>query len=669
MPFLESNSEEESEGGSGDEDSKLGDNRGSDIPESGEGEAYSGEENSEHESDGKQEKEKKCATGTCQICEQRFPKAATNQIYCKNPACQATMKSNAAEKKRERSRRDHAKKQKELLQDKRTREPASTKRKADRKPSPVDNKKRRGSAATPIDRNPTQRDRKDRYTGTGALPPASNRFLASIGPGYELMDSDVVGANKLLPWTDVIRCLQLTGYIILDLRLSHRIATANLHSELMELKPDTASLWQSRVRQGWESGTSLRLDEIQDKDYKPESIPCCEQLVNIADSVMNELSQQMWEEDQTVVVSYIKRPASKHKREFVHADSMVQSDLMAIMPLNADPVKPLFYPYQKMGDFKQGPIARNDKVFQDGEVAEKVKIMQKRFHALAGTVDGAFPLRESLCSTEDVNPGELLVYMGDALHALPRFKKKKPDRFLHFRGKLRVSPESKGGSVNGSSKQADKGGSDKTAGDSDHDGANSTSKQAHQPEDDSDSRGANEKKTALAAKKGGSDKAAGTSKEADQLGDDSDSGGANDKKSGLAAKKGGSNKAADNSDPDGADKGDSVNSPSKHAENPEDAKGGTAKAACRDPDSHGVIDALRVLRYAPPDVLDGAAVHNLIATGYTMPEAGTFYKKRYPDAGADRYESFEAMFTKESEKKKRSVQLDTTRLTEEFGLF
>jgi hypothetical protein len=348
---------------------------------------------------------------------------------------------------------------------------------------------------------------------------------------------------------------------------------------------------------------------------------------------MNELSQQMWEEDQTVVVSYIKRPASKHKREFVHADSMVQSDLMAIMPLNADPVKPLFYPYQKMGDFKQGPIARNDKVFQDGEVAEKVKIMQKRFHALAGTVDGAFPLRESLCSTEDVNPGELLVYMGDALHALPRFKKKKPDRFLHFRGKLRVSPESKGGSVNGSSKQADKGGSDKTAGDSDHDGANSTSKQAHQPEDDSDS------------------------------------GGANDKKSGLEAKKGGSNKAADNSDPDGADKGDSVNSPSKHAENPEDAKGGTAKAACRDPDSHGVIDALRVLRYAPPDVLDGAAVHNLIATGYTMPEAGTFYKKRYPDAGADRYESFEAMFTKESEKKKRSVQLDTTRLTEEFGLF
>jgi hypothetical protein len=129
------------------------------------------------------------------------------------------------------------------------------------------------------------------------------------------------------------------------------------------------------------------------------------------------------------------------------------------------------------------------------------------------------------------------------------------------------------------------------------------------------------------------------------------------------------------SDPDGPQTEDSLpKATGKQAETTESEKAivgvtsdvtseGIAKEAHHDPDAHGVIDALRVLKYADNEVLDDAAVHNLIAAGYhTVEEAIRFYKKRYPNFGPDHYVAFKDKFVEAHNRNKRTNTLDEMKL-------
>jgi hypothetical protein len=97
------------------------------------------------------------------------------------------------------------------------------------------------------------------------------------------------------------------------------------------------------------------------------------------------------------------------------------------------------------------------------------------------------------------------------------------------------------------------------------------------------------------------------------------------------------------------------------------AKKSPAKNAPPDPDKHGVIDVLVVLKYTQSEVKEGAAIHHLIAAGYTKPsDAAAFHKKRYQDADIDGHEKFKKRFDEIFQKKEKSYMLDDTLLPDNF---
>ena len=109
MPDLAGSSDEGSVEDTGDNDSKLGGDRGSVIDGSADEEDSPEEKNPEDVSKGrgptnKKQKANDCGPGICKICEKTFCKISTNQIYCKATACQVTTKFNREGKKRMRSR-------------------------------------------------------------------------------------------------------------------------------------------------------------------------------------------------------------------------------------------------------------------------------------------------------------------------------------------------------------------------------------------------------------------------------------------------------------------------------------------------------------------------------------------------------------------------------------
>jgi hypothetical protein len=82
-----------------------------------------------------------------------------------------------------------------------------------------------------------------------------------------------------------------------------------------------------------------------------------------------------------------------------------------------------------------------------------------------------------------------------------------------------------------------------------------------------------------------------------------------------------------------------------------------------DPDGHGVVDALVVMKYGEQEVLDCAAIHNLIAAGYfTADEAVGVYKKRYPKADQGQTETFKKKFQEEYSRKKIKSTLVSSKL-------
>ena len=143
---------------------------------------------------------------------------------------------------------------------------------------------------------------------------------------------------------------------------------------------------------------------------------------------------------------------------------------------------------------------------------------------------------------------------------------------------------------------------------------------------------------------------------------------------GLPDKSAGNKKEAVHDDSSVTPKDDSNKSTVNKESSPDDAK----KPAAVDPspveppnpDSHGVVDALVVLKYAPPDVKEDAAIHHLLAAGYTDPDgAAKFHKTRYQDADSNQQKKFKDRFIELLHKKEKSVRLDDSLLPTHFSDF
>jgi hypothetical protein len=499
--------------------------------------------------------------------------------------------------------------------------------------------------------------------------------------------SDFDRTEAMLKWKKYTNGLLEKGYWVFDLLQDDDAASVNIHCELMDEMVSTP--WKSRVRQGWEDGRSLILEEILVPHHKIKNLKNYERLIELGKSALDRISRQMLKVKkdrkekisqelidlkgkQILEVSYVSHPVGEHKHEFVHADSVVQGDLMAIMPLTEDAVIPHFFPYGAMEAFKQGPITREDEDYKGGDeeaVRRMIDKMNKRFHNLASTTTGAAVLYAGMEPTEKIRRGDLLVYLGDALHALPAGNRKLPDRFIYFKGRL-AGPDTQGGSAKAASEQTETASSGKAA-----DGAGSEVASPDITKKETNDSGGNANPTARS----------------ENAGPDTDGG--SSKATSMQAKNTGSDKAAGSADSENAvqlivkENSDSKNEavlgssevPGQGGDNeqpcPTDGIGtadGSTNAASEkkthdDPDAHGVIDALRVLKYGDGELLDDAALHNLIAAGYsTKEEARKFYKTRYPHADNNQIETFQHRFVEEIRRKVKTTKLDLFKLPVTF---
>jgi hypothetical protein len=496
--------------------------------------------------------------------------------------------------------------------------------------------------------------------------------------------------NEVLDWDWCTEQLLKRGYLIINLEQNQAAANAMIHCELMDqMEP---SLWKSRTRQGWEHGKSINLDEIQADHRKVKNLHYLKQLIGRCTATLCTLSDKIQQlkiskarqveeripekatklpGKQVIDVSYVSHEEGEHKHEFVHANSVVQGDLMAIMPLVPDSVQPCFIPYDRMNRCKQPPIARDDNdcggVDQVSIMVEKVKM---RFHALAETYDSASRLYGDLCSITKLQRGDLLVFLGDALHALPGGNRNTTEPSLCFKGKLTDGREPKGASDDNKTQ------SDPAQPASGENSATAASKlgnaEANEVADNHLATGETTPDPTLLTspegqvgtspvevKKGGSE-ADGkldnseapddpapklvTAPEVDNDDSEKDTGSPaqNVKSKGT----GGSTSPGEKSDKD-------AGSVTTHGADGQDSTAGSANTvagqakAAADPDGHGVVDALRVLKYDHEDVLEETAVHNLIAAGYgTTDEALAVYKIRYPELSQKSTADFKKKFEK-----------------------
>jgi hypothetical protein len=598
------------------------------------------------------------------------------------------------------------------------------------------------------------RHRTDGNIGAGGLKGNRERVTAAIqsyptkGP---LDKRNQVGL--LLEWKESAEQILRKGYQIINFGLDHKAACMNIHCELMQEVADTA--WQSRVRQGWEDGQELNLEAIQVDSHKMKNLHVCNQFIKVCISALNMISEEMYKVKankagqtkeatspevtqrhgkQVIEVFYIVHKAGKHKHEFVHADSVVQGDLMAIMPLVDYPVEPKFFPYHRMEAARQGPITRDDEDYAKKDVGRILEKINNRFSQLASTSGGASRLHDAMLkTTHRVRRGDLLVYLGDALHAFPAGYRERQEPFLYFKGRLADSPpadpassEIKGGSAKAPDKQAptvarasltsqvDSEIIDNVA-PPDHGGTGTVAPFAKAPSNQGETAGS---KTAAVCSaptdpassesKGGLAKApdkqaqtvTGVSLTSDVVSESindvapPDPGGTRtevplakapsnqDETVGskaaavctnpkVAAKRALYDKDHDNRDT----KGDTTNSTIEHgkaassevtavlAASEVDTENKKTKEAEDHPDSHGVVDALYVLRYGDEELLDSAVVHNLIAAGYlTSNEAVKFYNKRYPKAEDEQTTTFENRFLEECNRKERIAKRLTSKL-------
>jgi hypothetical protein len=545
-----------------------------------------------------------------------------------------------------------------------------------------------GPAATPLvsRKKPRPQYGSDERIGTASPKATSDRLTVNqqvyttAGP-----QNPAEQMEALLDWKMCTRMILQKGYVIINLQVEHQAANMNIHCELMgQGGQGEGTPWQSRVRQGWEDGQSLILNSIQVDHHKMENLRNCKEVIDLCKSTVSKISQHMcskkqYQERQTnralspgrtddrsrqeIEVSYVSHPKGEHKHEFVHADSVVQGDLMAIMPLYDDSVQPTFYPYSKMEASKQGPIAR-----EEGDertpVLDMVQKIKRRFQPLANTCEGAADLLEAMRPTTKLKQGDLLVYLGDALHSLPGGNRKMPERLLYFKGKLLGDPKPKGVDI---AKGAP---GDRSRRETDAGSGKATSQLA---ESEPAPSAAPEVASKGAAKLHPADPGGHPTEAATQqdVADGSEEAAVRPRS--VVPSKGVAEEAPD--DPDGPDtKGASAKATSRRTETAGGkdtavgagvgvASKGIAQHTQGDPDGHGVVDALRVLKYGDEEVLDLTAVHNLLAAGYhNIEEAVEVYKKRYPNADHEQTKMFERRYDDESRRKKRNTDLIASKL-------
>jgi hypothetical protein len=596
-----------------------------------------------------------CYEGCC-ICKDQFLKGSANQKYCTKKVCQKQKAELRLVSKRK-ATKAQAKLKKEQdaervakIEENRSKmlqgEAASS---AKRKLVPPD------AGAVQLPKN-----KKTKVPGGTDAPKGGSVIFQARYTGQQKKEktpAEIAHAEMLfLPWDEITHSLREKGYAVMNIRQCQLSAHQKTHCELMEYVEADSGLWKSRVHYGWESGVRLGLADIQSDKHQIDK----NKLVRIVTGVMSIISQKLYGKELDTTVSYICHKPGKGKQEFVHAESLIRSDLMAIMPLGEDSVPHMFAPYERIRD--KPAISRGDKELKS--LAGVYKLLNTYFDVLADTTNDTVRLNDSL-QPIPVKQNHLLVYVGDVLQARAACDLKECDRLLHFKGKQVGSPGTEVVWTNS---------------------PGSPNKQPGNavgaiPTRDVSSTSGNERRTRSTTNAGNNEAVTGLkptpkTKDASIISPSKEPNAGNDEAVGgptpipetKDASMSSPSKEADGVDmAEGAAKTDGegklpsteVGSPSNPLGIPTDAGSdiaagiaAPAKKATRKRHVLGAIDALTVLEFHTREVQDYAAAHNLSTAGYTPSEAGEFYKLRYPDAGIERCKDFEAILTKVTNKTK-----------------
>jgi hypothetical protein len=246
----------------------------------------------------------KHGTAVCDMCDKEFYKNTPNHKVCPDQKCQEKKEKQRTLQKRLSARKKTELKHKEALEkearDSKAKEEAA-KKKAKRKPAPAGqhserSPKRRalgtldhssrgnkpGMEASAASKsklapavlktkpssaqltNSKAARRQDGNDGDVASPaPKGMGDRVRVNPRVYVVPSPH-SPHKLiedmLDWKHTTQTILKKGYRIIDLNKVPEAANMNIHCELMEERESNP--WKSRVRQGWEDGRSLKLDEI-----------------------------------------------------------------------------------------------------------------------------------------------------------------------------------------------------------------------------------------------------------------------------------------------------------------------------------------------------------------------------------------------------------------------
>jgi hypothetical protein len=632
--------------------------------------------------------------GECEMCHKSFPKSAHNSKVCFNVHCKAAKLLQRKDQKKKAAARSSAAKKKAKEASEAAEEEASALLDAKKRKlttaglaSPGSAKRSTGGDSTGLfqhraKRSPTG-EPKEAPAGPKKSPDGVPLLVGEKPDGNE-GNGDRVYAKvasqtfweprsakdqmeEMLDWRKVARTILRQGFQIINLQWDPNASMMNVHCELMWRTEGPA--WHLRRLQGWEDGSKLILDAILEDAHKIENLPPFHNLINVARSVMHTMAAMMHKVNKgqarptqgtgppgvtvkkrlDIEVSYVIHESGEHKGEFVHAESMIQADLMAIMPLDNDSTPIKSYPYQSMGAGKQGPIDRHNPESGWKEV-------MARFRPLGNTRNGAEMFYDDLECIPKIGRGELLLFNGDWLYARPAGNRKKPERYLCFKGKWGAGTTPKGA---------------ESAKEGPHDTAAQEATAAPSGKQPDSPLMGNSKQDATEEGGKGDVTGASPSAAAPQL--------LEDRKQGAVGKGGQPDAPGDSpstaaSPPvveseqvatEASGKGD-VPGASPGLDGPPVAAGGkqaTSEASNTAPEADfcGVVDAVVLWRYNKNEWKEwrwSAAIHNLIAAGYvTGDEAVRFYTLRYPHEDEAGTKRFKERFIEEFDRNKSKTDL------------
>ena len=277
----------------------------------------------------------------------------------------------------------------------------------------------------------------DGYQGTGVPENAKvsvRKREAIIMSGAKLS----ANVRKLLNWTECGATLQQKGFLVINFQLRSTVAIMKLNRAYMEKTKEES--WKPNLPQPWSSGRRLNLKDIT-SEFSPIKMELPHLLINTVRAVRVKMSIQVHPGFKQVFrLSYLTFPPGQHKQELLHADRMVQGNMMALMALNKHAVTPNFYSYGNMQAKagQDGPelLPTTGDITNSEKIRSAVAGLQKHFRVLSDTTSGADALYGSLEAPGKIGVGDMLVYFGDALHAMPAGTRTQEDRFLCFRGNL-----------------------------------------------------------------------------------------------------------------------------------------------------------------------------------------------------------------------------------------